>query len=820
FNVHHIVADGWSLEVLVRELRVLYGAFARGAVPSLPEPALQPADVAAWHAGWWTAEREGREIAYWRQRLDGLAPLLALPTDRPRPAVQSFRGAAQSLVLASALVRSLRELGRQGGVTFFMLLLAAFAELLRRYTGQADVAVGSPSAGRSQPGLLGLFGLFVNLLVLRVDLGGDPVFPELLGRVRETALAAYAHQELPFEKLVEALEPERDLGRNPVVQVSFSVDRMELDGALGDLTLRAREIDNGTAKFDLSLYFLEEGEDVRVLAEHATDLFDGATVGRLLANLTTLLHGIAQGPERRLSALPVLAATEREQLLSRWNETASGMTFTHPLALFERQVARAPQALAVAVAGRAWTYAEIDRWASGIAQVLRRERGSGPEAIVGVCLKRSAAMVAAILGVVKAGGAYLPLDPSLPVERLAQLLSASGAVALLARPETAGRLAEALAGAPRPLSFLDPEAILPLGMPIAFAPALGAEPERLVYVIYTSGSTGRPKGVEIPAAGLANLIAWHQGDYRISPADRATLLAGPAFDASVWELWPHLTAGASLHVPDEETRLSPARLRHWIAEERLTVVYSPTPLAEAILALPEEWPAGLPVRSMLVGGDQLHQVPAGLPFTVVNHYGPTEGSVVATGAPVDTAEVLPSIGRPIPNVRVYLLDREMQPVPLGAAGELYLAGTLLARGYHGEPAVTAASFLPDPFGAEPGGRLYRTGDLVRYRPDGQLDFLGRIDHQVKVRGFRVELGEIEVVLAGLPGVREAVVVARESGGEVRLAAYVVAAAGARIAAAGLRERLRAKLPDYMVPAAFVQLAAFPQTSNGKIDRRA
>jgi amino acid adenylation domain-containing protein len=796
--VHHIVADGWSMEVLVRELAALYGS---RSLPALP---VQPADVAMWQREELAGERLKSQIAWWRERLAGLAPVLPLPTDRPRPAAQSFRGAAESVEIPQALYRELEALARQEGATLYMILLAAFATLLRRYTGQDDVAVGTPGAGRSRAELEGVVGLLVNMLVLRTDVGGDPTFRELLARVKGAAVGVYAHQDVPFERLVEELAPERTLSHNPLFQVSFSVDRVELDADLDGVALRSELIENGTAKFDLSLYLLEERGGLRALAEYATDLFEADTVRRMLANLETLLAGIAADPGRRLSELPSLAPAEWTQVVETWNATAVPFPREAVLQeLFEAQAERTPQALAVTGGAERWTYRELNEWANRLAWRLRR-LGVGPEATVAVWLDRSPEMVAALLAVVKTGGAYLPLDPAWPAERVALVMEDSGAVALITREfleaqrETLAR--ESLANPPR-LALL----------------------ENLAYVIYTSGSTGRPKGVGVRHTGLVNLIRWHQRTYGVTPADRATQIAGPAFDASVWELWPYLTAGASVHIPAEELRTDPARLVAWLVRKGITLSFLSTPMAEVVMEQP--WPEHVALRALLTGGDRLNRAPApGLPFELVNHYGPTEGTVLTTFRPVPAGEAgAPPIGRPLDNVRTYVLDRSLRPVPLGAMGELFVGGEGVARGYLGQPAMTAASFVPDPFAAEPGARLYRTGDLVRQRPDGEIEFLGRADHQVKIRGFRVELGEIEAVLAQAPGVREAVVLVRESGsdgsvgsGGGRLVAYVTGEAGAE----GLRSFLESRLPGYMVPSAFVRLESFPLTTNGKVDRRA
>jgi amino acid adenylation domain-containing protein len=797
-NLHHIVADGWSIGVLLQELSVLY----RGS--ALPELPLQYADFAAWQRSWLSGEVLDGQIAFWRDRLGGV-PVLDLPTDRPRPPAQSFRGAVLPMSLPPGLADRVADLGRRSGVTPFMALLAAFSALLARVSGQDDLAVGAPIANRNRAEIEGLIGFFVNTLALRVAVADDPVFADLLARVRDATLEAYAHQDLPFERLVEELAPQRDHSRPPLVQAVFALQNAPLGPLeLPGVTLEAVPVDTGTAKFDLTLALSEEGGGLAGGIEYATDLFDEATVRRLWDRFERLLAGAVDAPERRTSDLPLLDAAELHQILSAWSGAEVSPAGGIPVVrLFEDQVLRAPRAPAVVDGDGTLTYGDLDRRAGALATLLRL-RGVGPEApLVAVCCERSADLVVAVLAVLEAGGAYLPLDPAYPAERLSFMLGDAGVRLLLTHERVRVDL-------PPGVEVLRVDRD-PGFEPLRERPV--ADPRHRAYAIYTSGSTGRPKGTELAHAGLANLAAWHRETYGLTPDDRCTLVAGVGFDASVWEIWPALTAGASLWVPPAELLGDPAALLAWMAGQGVTVSFLSTPMAEAVLAVPP--PPGLALRFLLTGGDRLHRrAPSGAPFTLVNHYGPTEGTVVTTAGPVGPGEGPPSLGRPISGVRTWVMDGRLAPVPAGTPGELCVAGVGLARGYLGRPDLTAEQFRPDPLGGVPGERLYRTGDLVRWRPDGELEFLGRIDHQVKVRGVRIELGEIEAVLAEHPGVRAAA--AAVSGG--RLAAWYVA--DPEISPRELREHLRRSLPDSMLPSDFVRLDGLPLTANGKVDRQA
>jgi amino acid adenylation domain-containing protein/non-ribosomal peptide synthase protein (TIGR01720 family) len=814
-TLHHIVADGWSVGILTRELAALYGAFRAGRPSPLPDLPIRYADFASWQRDWLTGEALEGQLSYWRQRLEGVGAL-QLPTDHPRPAVQTFNGAAEFRPLGRELTQALLGLSQREGVTLFMALLAAFQALLGRYAGQDDIAVGSPIAGRSRTEVEGLIGFFVNTLVMRTDLSGDPTFRELLGRVKDVALGAYDHQDVPFEKVVDEVHPERDLSRTPIFEAVFALHNAPGEPlALAGLELRPLELEVTTTRFALELHVREGREGLGATVVFNRDLFDRATVARMLGHFQMLLEAAVAQPDARLSQMPLLdGAAEREVLsLSAGADVADA--FQPVQAAFAAQAARSPEALAVDDGRTRLTYGELDRRSNQLAQLLRRV-GVGPGVVVGICTERSAEMILAQLGVLKARGAYLPMDPDHPPERLAFMAEDSRVPVLLTMGTLRSRLPVGLA---RTVALDEdwPEIARESEDPPA-APTTAGD---LAYVIYTSGSTGRPKGVEVEHGGLANLVAWHRRAYDVRAGDRATLVASPAFDASVWEVWPYLASGASLRVPDEETRVAPPRLLSWLEQERATHCFLPTPLAEAVLRDPGI--ARLSLRYLLTGGDRLHRIETDrLPFVLVNHYGPTENSVVATGGAVEPGTPAdPPIGRPIDNTQAYVLDERLRPVPRGLPGELFIGGNGLARGYLNRPELSAESFLPNPFARQPGQRLYRTGDRVRYRGDGALEFLGRRDGQVKVRGFRVELGEIEAVLGRHPAVRERVVIVRDDQpGDKRVVAYWVAEAGRAASAGELRAYLQDRLPSYMVPSAFVTLPALPLSPNGKVDRRA
>jgi len=813
--MHHIIADEWSLGVLLREVAALYEALSTGARPALPELPIQYADFAAWQQQWLQGEDCRKQLSYWKEQLGGPLTVLELPTNSPRPPVSSFRGDKEWLSFSPDLTRNLKELSQQRGVTLFMTLLAAFSALLHRYTGQHNVIVGTPVANRNRKETEGLIGCFVNTLVLRTDFSGDPSFEELLLRVRKAAIGAYANQDLPFERLVEELQPERDLSRNPLCDVFFVFQNTPMPSLeLAGLDLAPMQVDNATAKLDLTLSLSEEADRLTGYLEYSADLFNAATIKRMTGHLNILLEGLATNPQQPVSALSLLTATERRQLIG-WNETER--SYPRELCLhqlFESQVELSPHAPALVFDERQVTYQELNCKANQLAHYLGA-LGVGPETIVAVCMERSIEMVIGLLGILKAGGAYLPLDPTYPKERLAFMLSDANAAVVLTRAS----LKKALPTLETALVCLD-AGRSHIAQHSEQNPTTSVDAQNLAYVIYTSGSTGEPKGVQVQHGSVVNLSKWHQSAYGIGPKDRATQVARLVFDASVWEVWPYLTIGASVYLADEWTLASPARLVQWLAKNQITISFLPTPLAHAVLQ--ESWPPSLALRTMLTGGDVLRcTTNAPLTFKLVNNYGPTENTVVATWDEVETARREPSIGRPIYNTQVHILDWKLGAVPIGVTGEIYIGGAGLARGYLNRADLTAERFIPDPFSGRPGARLYKTGDLASYLADGRIEFHGRVDEQVKIRGYRIEPAEVEAALGQHPAVREAVVVTQQDDStEKRLIAYIVFKENWTETTDVLRSFLKEKLPDYMIPALFVSLEELPLTPSGKIDRRA
>ena len=798
-TMHHLISDGWSVSVFVRDLAAAYEG--RQLEPLM----LQYGDFAYWQRQWLQGPVLGEQLGYWRRQLAELTPL-ELATDHMRPPVASQVGSAIGLRIDAALLKRLKLLAQQEAGTTFMVLLAAVVALLGRYTGQDDIAVGTPIANRNRVDLERLIGVFVNTLVLRTRVSPRATFRDLVKEVRQVTLEAYAHQDLPFERLVEDLQPQRDLSRNPLVQVAVQLQNMpEATAQMGGIEIRPGANTTVYTRFDLEVHFADGTDGIDGRLQYRTDLWSGQTMQRFADHFHRLLAAALRDPDEVVAELPLLGDQEREQMLLEWNTTAALLPAAQSVQeLFEEQVQQHPDRPAVISGNECWSYEQLNAKANQLAHYLR-DRGVGRDIPVVVCLERSAELILAVIAVLKAGGAYVPLDPTYPLRRLRWLLADSGGGVVLTRSEWRETVGDSAV-------CLDTD-----WSQIASArtenPTDRVSGHDLAYVVYTSGSTGEPKGVAVHHRGLMNLVAWHQREYEVGPDDRATQLASPAFDAMGWEIWPYLTAGASVHVVPEEIRIEPRRLMAWMAEHGITLSFLPTPLAEA--ALEEGVPDGLSLRALLTGGDRLHRSWSGLPFRLTNQYGPTESSVVATWCEVDDTSGPPPIGKPISNTRVYVLDCNGEPVPVGVGGELHIGGDGLARGYWQRPDLTAERFIRNPI--DPVGILYRTGDRVRWRSDGQLEFLGRIDQQVKIRGFRVELGEIEAILGQHPGVRQAVTIVREDNpAQLRLVAYVVGEGDDAV----LRDYLRDRLPDYMVPSAFVFLPALPLTSNGKLDRSA
>jgi amino acid adenylation domain-containing protein len=830
-DMHHVVSDGWSLGVFVRELTALYGSALAGGPAALPPLAVQYADYAVWQRERLEGEELERQVAYWRERLAGLPPALDLPADRPRPAERSSRGARRGFLLAPATAAGLGALGRRPGTTLFMVLLAGFAALLHRAAGSDDFAVGTPIAGRGRRELEALIGLFINSLVLRCDLAGDPPFEALLARVQRVAVEAYGHQDLPFDKLVEELRPERSMNREPLFQVMFVLQNTpKTTVGLPGLELWPQEFDKAAATFDLVLTCTESEEGLGGAFDYSVDLFDAATIGRLSGHLENLLAAAAAAPGRRLSELPLLSPGERHQLLAEWNDTRPAMAPDLPVhRRFAAQAAARPDAVALSADGWELTYGELDAQAGRLARRLRG-LGVGPETLVAFCLERGPAAVATMLAVWQAGGAYVPLPPDAPERRLQRLLAETAAPVLV----TAERL----------LAWSPPFGVqtIYLDVPDDERPGVeDAEPvevadDGLAYVMYTSGSTGMPKGVAVPHRAVARLV--HDGGCaRCGPAEVFLQLAPLAFDAATFEVWGALANGGRLVLAPPSPSL--ARLGATLERHGVTTLWLTAGLFHQMV---EEQPGALAgVRQLLAGGDALSPAHVGRALAallpggrLIDGYGPTENTTFTCCHAMAAGEAAPvssvPIGRPIAATRAHLLDGELRPVPVGTPGELYAAGDGLARGYLGRPDATAERFVPDPcpVGAAGGERLYRTGDLARHLPDGRVEFLGRVDRQVKIRGFRVEPGEVEAALAEHPAVREAAVVVREEGpGDRRLAAWVVPRQAGdageteeRGLAAELRAFLRDRLPEPLVPASVRLRAALPLTANGKVDRRA
>ncbi|WP_420130689.1 amino acid adenylation domain-containing protein [Longimicrobium sp.] len=821
-SMHHIVSDGWSMGVLDREMWTLYEAYRDGRASPLPELPVQYADYAVWQREQLAGEALDRQLAYWRERLAGAPELLELPTDRPRPAVQTYRGASVPLELSLELLERLQALGRGEGATLYMTLLGAFQVLLSKYSGGDDIVVGSPIAGRTRGEVEGLIGFFINTLVLRTDLSGDPSFRETLRRVREATLGAYAHQEVPFEKLVAELQPERSLSHSPLFQVMFTLQNVEGGegggGALPGLQVGGVGAAMEIAKFDLSLTFVATPQGLLGGLNYSTDLFERGTVERMLGHLARVLEQVAADADVRLSRLALTGPAERSMVLEEWNRTERpyprGVCIHE---LFNAQVRERPDALALVWGDVQLTYRELDARANQLANHLVR-LGVGPDARVGVLLERSAELIVSILAVLKAGGCYVPLDPGYPAERLRLMLADSSVRVLLSRGELAGVVETGALD----VVLLDQAAGSLASEPVE-APRSRATAENLAYIVYTSGSTGKPKGVMVAHRHVVQLVM--ETDYvRFRPGDRVAQASNASFDALTFEAWGALMNGATLVGIPRDVLLSPPALREMLREERITTLYQTTALLNQLSR--EQPDVFAPLRDVLFGGQAVDAdsvrrlLKAGGPQRLLHMYGPTETTAWCSWEQVEqVAEdaLTVSVGRATGNQRIYLLDTALNPVPVGVPGEAYVGGDGVVRGYLDRPGLTAERFLPDPFAAQPGARMYRTGDRLRWKTDGKLEFIGRVDEQVKVRGFRIEPGEIEAALTAHAGVQEVrVIVRQDQPGEQRLVAYVVGQPDAD----ALREHLRQSLPEYMVPSAFVALERIPLTPNGKLDVKA
>ena len=813
-TMHHIVFDGWSIGVLVEEIAVLYEAFVQGKPSPLAELEIQYVDFAVWQKQWLQGETLERQLTYWQQQLANAPALLELPTDRPRPPVQAFRGAEQIFPIPADLTSALHSLSRREGVTLFMTLLAAFDLLLSRYTGQTDILVGSGIANRHHGQLENLIGFFINTLVLRTDLSGNPSFQELLGRVKAIVLPAYDHQDLPFEMLVDVLQLERAPDHSLLFQVAFvwqNAPASEIE--LAGLTLSTLAIEHKTAKLDLTLSLEQINDELIGVWEYSTDLFDDDTIARMAGHFQTLLTGIVAHPEQPIAELPLLTVTEQNQLLYEWNDTKVAYPQERCIhQLFETQVQQTPDTIAVVCGDRHLTYAQLNVRANQLANYLV-ELGVKPGILVGICVDRSIDSIVGILGILKAGGAYVPLDPTYPSERLSFMLSDAQVQVLLTQHQLVAGLPDHRAVVVcldtdwRHIEQKDRENLL-----------VEIRSADLAYTIYTSGSTGIPKGVMVAHHGLCNLAQAQTNLFNVRATSKILQFASLSFDASIWEIIMGIVSGATLYVDTKEALLPGQALWDYLHIREITHVTLP-PAALTVLPLqPLPYLQAIVVAGEACPQELITQWSEGRSF--FNAYGPTEGTVCATvSESLDGSKAAP-IGRPIQNVEVYILDSNLQPLPIGVPGELHIGGAGLAHGYLNRPELTAAKFIPHLFSDDRQARLYKTGDLARYRPDGNIEFLGRIDHQVKIRGFRIELGEIEAVLSNHPQIQQAVAIAVEDPtGNHRLVAYVVSEEET-LSTQQLREFLQQQLPAYMLPSAFVILNSLPLTPNGKVDREA
>lgn len=812
--VHHIVCDAWSGEELCRELGRIYRGLATGDLPSARQ-GIQYADYAERQQERWAAGDFSHQLAYWKQRLSGLS-LVSLPAAGERPATPTMRGDKVPFRIPPETTQALRTLCHEEQATLFMGLLTVFLSLISRHTGETDLAVGSGIADREAPESRDVIGYFLNMLVLRTDLSGDPSFREALRRVRKTALEAYEHPDVPFEKLVEALHPARVPGRNPLFGISFTLNEhvgyeTAVPGALLTTT-DPNQTDLGRAKFDLTAHLWAEGEGLAGVFEYSRDLFERAPMERIVRQFVRLTTEITRAPHTLLGDLPLLDALD-EALLTRWNDTEIPWDQTPLLDRFAEHARRSPTSVAVVDENGTTSYAALGDRSSQLATLLERY-GVTRETPVGVCTGRSLALALGFLGTLKARGSFLPLDTRQPVERLRQIIAEAEPPVILT-DRTHRELAAQL---DRPVIVVDDsteqaKSLFPF-------PAKPAEAGDLAYLIYTSGSTGRPKGIAVEHRSFAHLIDYTIRRHGIGASDRAGMLTSIGFDPAVWELGTFLSSGATLVMATEEIRLSPKAMQSWILDQALTVLYLAAPLLDSLLDLP--WPEKSSLRLVFTGGDRLRATPGkNIPFPIINLYGPAECTVNSTEGEIErgkTGDHTSNIGRPIANVRAHILDDKRRKLPPGIVGEIYLEGVGIARGYHRNPEATAATFLPNPFSRQDGSRLYRTGDLARWRDDGTLHFVGRADGQVKVRGMRIEVGEVEAVLRRHPLVEAAVVVPFKGAAHgTDLGGYYLSKTGPL---PDLKAFLRERLPEAMVPRGLIHLRAFPLTPNGKIDVRA
>lgn len=817
--MHHVASDDWSWRVFCGEVAVIYEAILSGRKPELPEPAIQYADFSVWQQEWLRGGALEKHLAYWRKQLDSAPPVLELHTDHPRPASQAFRGACEWLRLSPALCEKLSTWSQRDGLTPFMILLAGFQTLLHRYTGQEDIVVGSPVAGRTRACLEKVIGLFVNMLVLRTKLEGNPSFSELLRRTQTTVLEALAQQDLPFEKLVQELQPQRSASYSPLIQVMFALqDELSDNLSLPGMSTVPFPLETGTAKFDLTFTLVKSGSRLDCCAEYNSDLFEAETVRRMLGHYETILESAFAHPQRSLSDLPLLRAEEREQLIIGWNRTAADFPREKCVhELFAAQAAATPESVAVVCGKQSLTYRELNRCANQLAHHLVRF-GVRVESLVAISMERSLEMMIALLAALKVGAAYVPLDPSYPAERLRFMLNDSKASMLLTRSNERRQMDDLQSdvctvfvdtGWPQISQERDDEL------------RTQVHPENLAYVIYTSGSTGWPKGVQIPHRAVVNFLHSMRREPGLTETDVLLSVTSMSFDIAGLELFLPLTAGARVVLATREEVFDAAKIKALLRDSSITVMQA-TPSFWQFL-VESGWSGGHQLK-ILCGGEALSPALAEKLLQrgseVWNLYGPTETTIWSTLTKLAPGTETVSIGRPIANTQIYVLDSRFQPVPIGVPGELYIGGDGVARGYLNQPDLTAEKFVPNPFSTA-ASRLYKTGDIARYRPDGNIECLGRNDFQVKLRGQRIDLGEIESALRRHPDVRDAVVsLSDDRSGQKHLIGYLLAAAASVPQTASLQQFLKSKLPDYMVPGVFVVLDKFPLTPNGKINRKA
>jgi amino acid adenylation domain-containing protein len=833
--MHHIISDGLSADLFVRELTALYDAFVHGLPSPLPDLPIQYADFVLWQRDWLHGELLDEQMAYWKQQLGDEPPVLQLPIDRPRPPIQTTRGTTESFTLSKQLMDVLSTLSRQEGCTLFMTLLAAYNLLLYRYTGQDDIVVGTPIAGRTQAQTEHVIGFFANTLALRLDLGGHPSFRALLQRVRAVALGAYAHQDVPFVKLVK--EFQRELSHTPIFQTVFRLENAQRwTSELPDLVLSTVEFETGIAKTDILLSMQETNQGLTGAIEYNTDLFDRSTIVRMARHFEILLAGIVGQPDQNIASLPLISAAERQQILFEWNTpTAARLGDRCVHQLFESQALRTPDAIATMFEDQHLTYQELNKRANQLARYLRQQ-GVGPDVPVVLCLERSPELLVGLLGILKAGGVYVPLDPTYPRDRLEFILNDTDAPVLLTETALVERLPQTNAH----IVTLDRswDTIAHHGTDNLDSAATA---DNLAYIIYTSGSTGRPKGVMVPHQALVERILAMVATFRLAPGQRLLQFVPLTFDASAEEIFPTLTSGATLILHRNPTGIPVSELLQLCEQRGVTMLHMTATSWHQIVDELSRSQQHVPdwLQLIITGGESpgVERLVKWAHLTkhnsrYINAYGPTETTISAAFYEVPLDPTLLSrfprvpIGQPIANTQIYILDGQLQPTPVSVAGELFIGGAGVARGYLNQPDLTAARFIPDPFCLLPGARLYRTGDRARYRPDGTIEFLGRLDLQVKLRGFRIELAEIETVLALHPAVRDAVALIRLDTDSPRLIAYIVPShphldqPEDDILPRLLRAFLLERLPDYMIPNAFVLLDALPLTPNGKLDRKA